>query len=100
MVPPPSFDIHDRPLCDYCEEVLGTYEPIVLAEGGGGMPRRTSRAAEPLAADARAWHEDCYVRAADAREQRRGLHESSLALRPGSDHVAELAKEIEDGLGG
>jgi hypothetical protein len=52
-----SEDRHVR--CAHCGEVLGVYEPIVVAEGGGR--RETSIAAEPdlPASGAALYHPHC-----------------------------------------
>lgn len=47
------------PLCGYCNDVMGVYEPIVLLMDGE-RPQLISRAAAPLARDAIVLHQDCF----------------------------------------
>jgi hypothetical protein len=50
------------PRCVDCGDVIGVYEPLV-AMVGDGIPRETSRAAEPrwvAAAPGAIYHSDCY----------------------------------------
>jgi hypothetical protein len=48
-----------QPRCVHCGDVIGVYEPVMLAVGE--KIRRTSRAAEGrLPEDGIAWHEECF----------------------------------------
>lgn len=50
-----------KPTCDYCGEVIGVYEPIVVIVDG--EVQETSRAAEQVVTAVRAlrYHRDCYA---------------------------------------
>jgi hypothetical protein len=48
-----------RPRCRYCGDIIGVYEPMVVADAG--RARLTSLAAEPdLPAEARSFHRECH----------------------------------------
>jgi hypothetical protein len=55
-----------RPTCDYCDEVIGVYETMVVVVGG--VARETSRLAEP-SLDAEwdeRYHRACYTERSSA----------------------------------
>lgn len=56
-----EYGVTPKLTCDYCGQVIGVYEPMVVI--AAGHARETSRAAEQVAAAAPRphYHRDCYA---------------------------------------